>query len=190
MEVESLLPGEKRALLGLARQALEHGVHGESLPRLDLQALSPALRSYGASFITLTAGGGLRGCVGTLAPSRPLAEDVRRNALGAALQDYRFPPVLPEELPGIRIEVSRLTVPTPLEYRTPEELLARLQPGLDGLVLGDGQHQATFLPQVWQKVASGEEFLAQLCLKMGLAADAWREKQLAARVYRVEEFHE
>ncbi len=181
---------EKNTLLRLARQALECAAAGQELPRLDVSALTPALRAEGASFVTLTKLGELRGCIGTLEPYQPLAADVREHAMAAALQDFRFPPVQVDELPEIEIEVSRLTVPRPLAYDTPEDLLPKLRPGVDGVVLRDGFRRATFLPQVWEKVADKEEFLNHLCLKMGVSPDLWRRKPVEVLVYQVEEFHE
>src|SRR5258705_6368794 len=122
------------------------------LPALDHATLTPMLQSEGASFITLTEGGQLRGCIGALHPYQPLAEDVREHAVAAALQDYRFPPVEPQELSKIEIEISRLTVPEPLAYNSPEDLLAKLRPGPDGILLRSGSRRATFLPQVWEKI--------------------------------------
>ena len=181
---------EKQTLLRLARQALESGVRGQPLSALDSETLSPTLRAEGASFVTLTVQGELRGCIGALEPCQSLAEDVREHAVAAALQDYRFPPVDEHELAQIEIEVSRLSLPEPLEYTTAEDLLERLRPGMDGVILQDGFRRATFLPQVWEKVADKEEFLDHLCMKMGAAADTWRRKQLEVLVYQVEEFHE
>jgi uncharacterized protein len=181
---------EKQVLLQLARQALEAGVRGLPLPTLDLTALTPALRAGGASFVTLTVGGELRGCIGALEPYQPLAEDVREHAVAAALEDYRFPQVQESELAKIAIEVSRLTVPIPLEYNGPDDLLAKLRPDVDGVILRDGFHRATFLPQVWEKIPDKAAFLANLCNKMGAAPDTWRRKHLEALVYQVEEFHE
>jgi len=117
---EQLTGHEKKTLLLLARQALECGVRGENLPHMDQAALTPLLRAEGAAFVTLTEAGQLRGCVGALQPYQSLAEDVREHAIAAALQDYRFPPVQPKELPKIEIEVSRLTVPEALAYGTPQ----------------------------------------------------------------------
>ena len=180
---------EKRTLLQLAREALESGVRGDILPPLDPTALTPVLKSEGAAFVTLTEHGELRGCIGALQPYQPLAEDVREHALAAALQDYRFPPVRPEELATIEIEISRLTAPTPLPYTSPEDLLEKLRPGLD-VILRDGYRRATFLPQVWEKIPQKTEFLNQLCAKMGAAPELWRRKHLEVSVYQVEEFHE
>jgi AmmeMemoRadiSam system protein A len=187
---EQLTPEEKTTLLHLARQALETGVHGGHLPPLDEASLTPTLRAEGASFVTLTEGGNLRGCIGALEPYQPLAEDVREHTLAAALQDYRFPPVQPSELAGIEIEVSRLTFPVPLDYTDAADLLSKLHPSVDGVILRDGIHRATFLPQVWEKIPDPSEFLANLCYKMGAAPDTWKRKKLEVLVYHVEEFHE
>lgn len=190
MVPDSLTPEEKQFLLKLARQSLEKGVCGENLPQIDIESLSPRMRALGASFVTLTQRGNLRGCIGALEPYQPLAEDVREHAVAAALDDYRFQPVRPEELPEIEIEISRLTIPTPLEYSRSEELLQRLRPGIDGVIIHDGFRRATFLPQVWDKISDAEIFLSQLCMKMGSSADVWRHKKLSVEIYQVEEFHE
>jgi AmmeMemoRadiSam system protein A len=190
MTEAKLTDDEKRALLGLAREALERGVCGKKLTPLVLQTLSPRLQAIGASFVTLTIHGDLRGCIGALEPKQPLAEDVREHAVAAALQDYRFPVVCPEELSQIKLEISCLTLPAMLEYSSPEDLLAKLCPGTDGVILQDGLRRATFLPQVWEKLPEPEVFLDQLCYKMGAAPDLWRKKHLDVLVYQVEEFHE
>src|SRR5512145_230933 len=104
---EKLTAEEKQTLLRLAREALESGVRGTNLPAPDPTQLTPLLRAEGAAFVTLTIHGQLRGCIGALQPYQPLVEDVREHAIAAALQDYRFAPVRPEELSRIRIEVSR-----------------------------------------------------------------------------------
>ena len=181
---------ERRLLLKLARQALEDGVCSRPLSPIFLNELSPRLRQPGASFVTLTSHGELRGCIGALEASQPLVEDVRQHAVAAALEDFRFPPVHPDELPFIHIEISRLTTPELLEYRDSEDLLRQLRPGVDGVVLMDGLRRATFLPQVWEKVPEAEIFLGMLCRKMGSSTDAWRKKKLTVLTYQVEEFHE
>ncbi len=190
MDTNNLTLQEKETLLKLARQALEAGLRDNKLPPLNLESLTPLLQAPGASFVTLTRHGQLRGCIGALEPSIPLAEDVREHALAAALHDYRFPSVQPEELDEIEIEISRLTVPVPLDYDDDEDLLKKLRPGIDGVVLLDGRQRATFLPQVWEKAPDPVDFLNQLCYKMGAAADLWRRKHLDVLIYQVEEFHE
>lgn len=187
---DKLTSEEKQTLLRLARQALEAGVRGVPLPTLDPSALTPTLRAEGASFVTLTVDSELRGCIGALEPYQSLAEDVREHAAAAALEDYRFPRVQENELAKIAIEVSRLTIPVPLEYSDPDDLLAKLRPGVDGVILRDGFCRATFLPQVWEKIPDKADFLANLCYKMGADPDTWKHKHLEALIYQVEEFHE
>jgi len=190
METENLTLQEKETLLKLARQALELGLRGEKFPPLEAAAQTPLLQAEGTCFVTLTQYGQLRGCIGALEPYQPLAEDVREHALAAALDDYRFPNLRPEELDEIKIEISRLTVPVPLNYADAEDLLVKIRPGVDGVVLKDGRRRATFLPQVWEKVPEKEDFLGQLCQKMGVSRNHWRRKKLDVLIYQVEEFHE
>lgn len=181
---------EQNTLLRLARQALESSVKGEALLPLDPSTLPPRLREQGASFVTLTIGGALRGCIGALEPYQSLAQDVREHAVAAAQEDPRFPAVSAPELDRIQIEVSRLTRPVPLPYRDADDLLSRLRPHVDGVILRDAFRRATFLPQVWEKIPDPAEFLSNLCYKMGAEPDLWRKKHLEVLVYQVEEFHE
>ena len=182
---------EQQTLLRLARAAMERAVRGEKLAPLDEATLSPHLHEQGSSFITLTVRGQLRGCIGGLEARQSLAEDVRQHAVAAALEDPRFPPVTQDELNGIQIEVSRLTRPHPLEYKDAEDLLSKLRPQVDGVILRDGMyHRGTFLPQVWEKIPDAAEFLNNLCYKMGVSKNLWRNKHLDVLIYQVEEFHE
>ena len=189
--MENQLTSEERnILLSLARQAMESAVHGRNLEPLNLQSLPESLRQYGATFVTLTRKGELRGCIGALEPQSALANDVREHAIAAAQQDFRFPPVQSAELPEIKIEISRLTLAQDLDYGSPQDLLRLLRPRVDGVIISEGWHRATFLPQVWDKLPDPETFLSHLCLKMGASPDLWRRKKLQVQVYQVEEFHE
>lgn len=187
---ERLTDEERGILLELARHALEDAAYGRPLAPLDLGEMPKTLQRKGASFVTLTRLGHLRGCIGALQPTIALAEDVREHALAAATKDFRFPAVQPDELEHITIEISRLTVPSPLEYDSPETLLNALQPGVDGVVLKDGFRRATFLPQVWEKLPDPVDFLDHLCQKMGANPGDWRWNNYIVEVYQVEEFHE
>jgi uncharacterized protein len=187
---DKLTHEEQEILLRLAREAMECSVKGKVLPPLEQTSLTPRLREQGASFVTLTVRGQLRGCIGALEAYQPLAEDVREHAVAAALNDPRFPPVREDELNRVNIEVSRLTRPVPLEYRDADDLLSKLRPHVDGVILRDGYHQTTFLPQVWEKVPDRAEFMNQLCYKMGVGEDLWRRGHLEVFTYQVEEFHE
>lgn len=181
---------EQTTLLRLAREAIACGIRGEKLAPLDLPRLAPRLREDGASFVTLTVRAQLRGCIGALEPYQSLAEDVREHAIAAALEDPRFPPVSERELKEIRIEVSRLTRPVLLEYADADDLLSKLRPHIDGVIMRDEFRRATFLPQVWEKIPDPAEFLSNLCYKMGAHPDLWRTKHLEVLTYQVEEFHE
>jgi AmmeMemoRadiSam system protein A len=188
---DKLTSEEQETLLRLARDAITRRVNGEKLMPLDPASLPPHLLEMGASFITLTMDGQLRGCIGALEPYQPLVEDVRQHAVAAALEDPRFPPVQKNELSGIQIEVSRLTRPVPLEYEDAADLLSKLRPHVDGVVLRDGTYRrGTFLPQVWEKISDPAEFLSNLCYKMGVNENLWRSRHLEVFTYEVEEFHE
>lgn len=190
MNPQLLTADERAILLRLARQSIERAAAGHGLPEIDVKAYSPALQADGAAFVTLTADGNLRGCIGTLQAYQPLVQDVCEHAAAAAVEDYRFSPVTPPEVARLHIEISRLTIPTPLDYQNPAELLAKLRPGVDGVILYDGGRRATFLPQVWEKLPDAAEFLDNLCYKMGAAPNLWRRKLLKVEVYQVEEFEE
>lgn len=181
---------EKNILLRMAREAIECGVRGEKLVPLDESTLPPRLCEEGATFVTLTIDGELRGCIGALEPYQSLAEDVREHTVAAALEDPRFPPVSERELKRIRIEISFLTRPVRLEYQDAKDLLSQLRPHVDGVILRDTTRRSTFLPQVWEKIPDPVEFLNNLCYKMGVDADLWQKKHLDVFVYQVKEFHE
>jgi uncharacterized protein len=181
---------EKQTLLRMAREAMEYGVRGKKLPPPQENELSEHLRDQGASFVTLTIGGSLRGCIGALEAYQPLADDVREHAIAAALEDPRFPPVREDELSRIQIEVSRLTRPVPLEYKDAADLLSKLRPNVDGVILRDGVRRATFLPQVWEKIPDPAKFMDNLCYKLGVSDNTWRIKHLDVLIYQVEEFSE
>ncbi len=185
-----LSASDRSYLLALARKSIENCIGGADLPTIDKSTISPILNEIGASFVTLTIKGQLRGCVGALEPYQSLASDVCEHAVAAAFEDYRFPPLQANELANIEIEISYLTRPMPLKYENPDDLPHLLRPHIDGVVLRDGPRRATFLPQVWEKIPQPEEFLEELCMKMGAYPDLWRRKKLDVLTYQVEEFHE
>jgi uncharacterized protein len=181
---------DRKQLLSLSRQSIELAVSRQILPDLEHDSYAEILWQDGASFVTLTENGMLRGCIGALEAYQPLVEDVREHAIAAALQDYRFPHVRPEEVEHIHIEISRLTPTEKLDYENPDDLLAKLNPGVDGVVLRDGSLRSTFLPQVWETLPDKVDFLNHLCQKMGAPAGLWRKKKLLISIYHVEEFEE
>jgi AmmeMemoRadiSam system protein A len=112
------------------------------------------------------------------------------NACGAAFRDSRFPPVEDEEMPELQIEVSVLTLPTPLDVSSPQELLHKLRPHVDGVVLKLEGRTATFLPQVWEMVPDAARFMDELARKARLPVSAWRQPDAVVLTYQVESFEE
>jgi len=181
---------DKKKLLEIAREAINHAVVGEQLKKIKLQEQSQLLKAPGASFVTLTIRGKLRGCIGALEAYQALILDVQEHAAAAAMEDYRFPVVREEELQLINIEISRLTPVQPMDYSTPEDLISKLRVNMDGVLINASGRRATFLPQVWEKVPDPKQFLSQLCMKMGAQPNLWREEHLQVYTYQVEKFKE
>ncbi len=181
---------ERKFLLDLARKTVAQVVTSGSMPQIDAAGLSSRLTEHKACFVTLKKNGELRGCIGHIFPRESLYRAVMDNARSAAVRDPRFPPVQPGELSKIEIEVSVLTVPQPLDFESPDDLVENLRPNLDGVVLTIGQRQATFLPQVWEQLPDKETFLAHLSDKAGLPPFAWKRPGASVLTYQVEAFRE
>jgi AmmeMemoRadiSam system protein A len=174
-----------QALLAIARNAINQRCGQESCAVTP----HPALAQPGATFVTLTQRGELRGCIGSLEPYRTLALDVAENAVAAAFRDPRFPPLTKDELARTRIEVSLLDAAQAIDFSDEADAIARLRPGIDGLILTHGTRRATFLPQVWEALPDPQRFLAQLKLKAGLPADFWDDAISLSR-YGVQKWKE
>jgi uncharacterized protein len=190
MSEKNLTHQEQQVLLSIAREAIEIVASGLPLPEIDINNYSENLREIGSAFVTLTDKGRLRGCIGGLEPRQPLILDVQEHAAAAAVEDYRFQPVRSAEVSRLKIEISRLTPAVPLTYSASPELLTLLRPGIDGVIISDGKRRATFLPQVWEKIPDCEDFLTQLCQKMGASGNLWKVRNLAVWTYQVEAFEE
>lgn len=192
MEVRqtTMMADDKEFLLRLARQTIEKVVRTGGMPEISPAGLSSNLTEPKGCFVTLKKNGELRGCIGHIRPQEPLYRAVMDNARSAALEDPRFRPVQPEELASIEIEISVLTVPQMLPFSSPEDLLRKLRPHVDGVVLTIGRRQATFLPQVWEQLPDKETFLAHLTAKAGLPPAAWRDPLTQVLTYQVEAFRE
>ncbi|MGA2618482.1 MAG: AmmeMemoRadiSam system protein B [Thermoguttaceae bacterium] len=188
---EQYTPEERKFLLALARRSVTAAAKGEALPTANGK---PPAEKYGeprACFVTLKEEGRLRGCIGSIFPRQPLYEAVVSAAHSAAVEDHRFQPVKPEELPKIDVEVSVLTLPKRLKFHGPDELLQKLRPGTDGVILRLGSRQGLFLPQVWEQIPDKQEFLSRLAEdKAGLAPSAWKQSDAKILVFQVEAFQE
>lgn len=176
-----------RILLPIARAAIARILHAPYPVAPDETA--PWLAELGASFITLTQYGKLRGCIGTLQAHRPLLADVKSNAVSAALRDTRFLPLTREEFATVQVEISLLSTTQPMAVRDEADALAQLRPGTDGVVFEYGRYRSTFLPQVWESLAQPHMFLAMLKRKAGLPDNFWAEDVKLSR-YTVTKWHE
>ena len=191
---QNLSPEKGQVLVKLARHTLsEHfskQIPQEEIDSLNAALTDPCFTSACGTFVTLTIDGKLRGCIGNLTSDESLVSGVRRNAINAALHDPRFSSLSLSELDLVSIEVSILSEPQPLHYRNAADLLKKIRPNIDGVIIRKGIASATFLPQVWEQLPKPQDFLAQLCLKAGLAADAWQQSKIEVSTYQVQHFEE
>jgi AmmeMemoRadiSam system protein A len=169
----------------VARGSIERDLLGKP----EVMAAASWLNQIGATFVTLTREGALRGCIGSLQAARALAEDVAQNALGAAFRDPRFPAMTPGEWPQCRVEVSLLSTPKPVRFADEADLLEQIEAGVDGLIVEADGKRGTFLPQVWEDLADKRAFLAHLLRKAGLPADTRLTRCKVSR-YRVAKWKE
>lgn len=174
MLLDEFSDGEKRLLKDIAVEALREAVTKRRKLVVGLD-YPKRLLSPGASFVTLTKGGQLRGCIGSLEAIRPLLEDVAHNAYSAALHDPRFNPVEVEELAAVELSISVLTEPQAVVAESEVQLLAALQPGIDGVIIEEGRHRATYLPSVWAQLPDPVDFVRELKRKAHLPTTYWSD---------------
>jgi AmmeMemoRadiSam system protein A len=178
-----LSAGEQALLLDTAADALEFAVLRGGTMATVPERYPPALQRHASAFVTLHHGGQLRGCIGSLEPTRPLVAEVAENAAAAATRDDRFPPIRPEEIEATEIEISVLGTPVPLDAAREADLLAQLRPHRDGLILEAPPGRATFLPTVWEQLPQPGPFLEALKHKAGWPPGYWSAD---VRAYRYE----
>ncbi len=160
-------------LLELARLAIYEELTGKKLIDKNkyLEAY-PELGQKQAVFVTLNKTDGkhesLRGCIGSILPTRPLIDDVIYNAKAAAFSDPRFRPLSLDEFDQIKIEISLLSIPKKVEYKDVNGLKQIIKPFKHGVILKLSGRQATFLPQVWEQIPDFDLFFNHLCQKAGL----------------------
>ncbi len=159
-------------LVDLARETIAHELGGPKPERPS----GPWFQEPAATFVTVTRAGHLHGCIGSIAPRRPMVEDVESNAVAAAFMDPRSLPFRAEWLPDMGIEVTLLSPLEPMTFTDESDALRQIVPGLDGLVLRYGTYRGTFLPQVWESLPSPREFLEELKQKAGLYRGFWHDE--------------
>jgi len=170
---EALGRAERRGLTAVARASVEHGLRNGGPLVVDPADYAAPLREVRASFVTLRIDGALRGCTGHLEAEHALVVDVAQNAYRSAFGDPRFEPLGADELRALEIHISVLGPLEPLPADSERALLRELRPGIDGLVLRDGTHAATFLPSVWESLTEPRNFLHELERKAGLPPGHW-----------------
>jgi len=191
MNTDQLTYEEGEALLAVARETIEQAVSKGDRSTQPTPAVNSAkFNERRGTFVTLTIDGRLRGCIGHIIPQESLIEGIRVNALNAAFQDPRFPPLSKKEWEKVKIEISILTEPKPMPYVNADDLMRKLRNGIDGVIIKKGYRQATFLPQVWEQLPNKQEFLTHLCLKAGMDPDAWKEEKIEVSTYQVQAFEE
>jgi AmmeMemoRadiSam system protein A len=184
------VPVSQSVLLKLARESIQEVLEAQNtIDRDVLLEQYPVLGQKMATFVTLTIGGELRGCIGSLVAQRPLIDDIIHNAKAAAFQDPRFTPVTTSEYLHCMVEISLLTAPEEVEYSDIADLKTKIRPGIDGVILSLGNQQATFLPQVWEQLPEFEQFFAHLGLKAGIGTDALNHHPQIF-TYQVEKAHD
>jgi AmmeMemoRadiSam system protein A len=188
--IDKLTDEEGKYLLYVARKTIEQRLFDRKKKKEPDANLPAIFNEPRGTFVTLTIKGGLRGCIGHIIPQETLLEGIRVNAINAAFRDPRFRPLSREEWKNVKIEISILTDPKQLSYSDAGDLLKKLRPDVDGVIIKKGYHQSTFLPQVWEQLPKKEDFLTHLCLKAGLGGDAWNKGDLDVSTYQVQAFEE
>ena len=166
-----------RELLAYAREKIRQALHGPAAvrPRGDWAD------AWGATFVTLKRHGKLHGCIGSIEPRRPIADDVGHNAVAAALVDPRAPKITLADVDDLAIEISVLSPLSPIPCTDEASAIEALRPGVDGVVIRAPGRQGTFLPQVWRDLPDRREFFHELKQKAGLTAHYWSPE---IRVFR------
>jgi len=164
---------ERELLLATAADSVDFGLRrGEPFPVVP-ENFPPALQKIRASFVTLKKHGDLRGCIGSVKAVDPLVKDVAINAFKSAFSDPRFSKLKADETESLQISISILRTPVHLLASSEADLVAELRPGIDGLILEEGNRHATFLPAVWESVPDPNLFILLLKQKGGWADRYW-----------------
>jgi len=179
-------PQERKILLRVARDAIAYGLRNHTRMQVELNKHADHLQKQKACFVTLQINRQLRGCIGSLIAHQPLIVDVAHNAYAAAFNDPRFPALTAAEFEQISIHISVLSTPEPMYFISENDLLRQIQPGVDGLILSDGEYRGTFLPSVWESLPDPKQFLMHLKMKAGLTSDYWSDTLKVER-YTVED---
>ena len=184
LSIKMITKKEQEFLLKSARNAI---LDYPKITYLDSNKVSNTLKEKKGVFVTLYINSKLRGCIGSILPVMPLYKAVIKNAVNAAYDDPRFPPLTGEKSNELTIEISILTDPVRLDYIDATHLLKKLNSG-EGIIIKRGSATSTFLPQVWEQLPHKEQFLMHLCLKAYLNEEAWKDSNIEVYAYKVKKF--
>lgn len=172
---------QQKILLQLAHEVIVRGIQTKDQLTVKIENYDAKLQQISASFVTLQKNGELRGCIGSLKATQALVQDVAKNAFSAAFRDPRFSPVSADEMPLVKIHISVLNPAEPMNINSELDLISQLRPGVDGLIIQDHYHRATFLPSVWESLPDATEFVRHLKHKAGFTSHYWSPQIQAFR---------
>ena len=172
---QKLMQTHDQRLRDCVVKSIIHGLKSGEPIKVDASSFTRDLQTTRATFVTLTKGGQLRGCIGSIIPHRPLITDLAHNAYSAAFSDPRFKNVTADELPQMEYSISLLSPMVEMKFKDEADLLNQLTPHIDGLLIKDLGKQSVFLPQVWDQLRTPETFLRHLKQKAGLDATHWSD---------------
>lgn len=173
-------------VLDICKNSILNGIHNRTITKFDKVIKLPAVfEEQGASFITLEKNNTLRGCIGSIIPHQSLVDDLTKNAYNSAFEDPRFLPLKPDEFDDLSIAISLLSTPTKMDFIDQSDLLEKIEPFVDGIIIKDKGYQAVYLPSVWEQLPDKEMFLKSLKIKAGLNPDHF-SKTFEAYRFRTE----
>ncbi|MFP4111741.1 MAG: AmmeMemoRadiSam system protein B [Candidatus Woesearchaeota archaeon] len=185
-DIDEIKGDDRKFLIRLARNTIRSALDDTMPESPDEENISDILKEKRGCFVTLEKDGNLRGCIGSIMPHAKLYECVMSNAVNAALSDMRFDPLTEDELDEVKIQISKLTLPEVIEYESEEELLEKIEQGVDGVILRRGWKEATYLPTVWETIPDKKLFLTSLCQKGGFESTCWKSENIIVKTYAAE----
>jgi len=172
---------DQKICLNIANASILNGLQHGSALEVNTKDFAVTLQQQLACFVTLHKNGQLRGCIGTLEAYQPLIKDIAEHAYAAAFKDSRFPALSENEYNNITLDISILGKPEPIVFKNEQDLLKKIRPGVDGLILEHGYNRGTFLPSVWEQLPNVNDFFQHLKIKAGLPENWWQDDVKVSR---------
>lgn len=186
MKIDLINKEARQKLLNLASNSIICFLTTGKKLLVDPKSYQGVLSAPCGNFVTIEVNHELHGCIGKIESGDPLYRDIASNAVAAGFYDPRFLPLTKEDLAGMTVEISLLTVPEKIKAKSEKEIINFLAREKPGVILKNGYQSATFLPQVWEKVPDPVNFLQELSLKAGMDENDWKKSEIS--IYRVVSF--